>query len=234
MPATPLPVIGSSLQRDRIGVVSIPLVFIIAGPLQDGGEEPYAELLGFDPTPPLGLVDTGRSSKKLADGDWELTITFEGIYGEGTRGAVLEYDNSSCDEPIQTAKRYALILKDKFGPPLVDPTTKQFEGFPPTIKDAATGKRVPNPFYGTTHFYDNKPVLRVSFALRDFKDELLLNMCKIGTPFVPDGTAESIKTPEGKTWLKRCVKISNPGNCWRYEMEWILGVWSTDLYEATE
>lgn len=226
----PLPVTGSSFSKDRVGIRSIPLIFIIEGPGEEGEEEPYDELDNYKPTAPLGLVDVGRSAKKLPDGDWELTITFEGVVGDGTTGAVLEYDNSKVEDPIQSFPQFNL-LKDKYKAKLDG--DGQFIGWPLMMPDpAGGGKPVKNPLYGDTHFFNNGTILRITFVLKDFKEDLLQNLCKIDVPQVPEGTQDDIKTPSGMTWLKVSVKAQNPGNCWRFEIEWMLGVWCEDIYNA--
>lgn len=231
---TPLPTEGSKYARDKTGIRSIQLVFIISGPTEDGGAEPWDELDNFKPAPPMGLVEVDRAATKLPDGDWALTVTFEGITSDKAEGAVLEYDNAGVEDPIESFPKFD-ALAEKWKARLIpgEDGQKEFKGWAFKIKDPDSGKLVVNPLFGTSHFLNNQPVLRVTFAVKEFKTDFLKNICKIVVPEVPEGTAKNIETPDGKSWLKRSVKASYRGNVWQITIEYALAVWTPDIYRPT-
>jgi hypothetical protein len=75
---SPRPVPGSFYSRDRAGVRTFLLKFLINGPGAEGGEEPLDLLDNFMPPAPLGLEYVGRGGRKLPSGEWELVIKFRG------------------------------------------------------------------------------------------------------------------------------------------------------------
>lgn len=231
---SPYPTTGSSFSRDRLKVRTIILKFIVDGPRADGGDEPYDQLDSFAPTAPLGLIEVGRTAGKEENGDWALAITFEGITESDAVGAVLEYDNASVDSPIESFEKFAILAKENSA--IFDPTTKQFLGWNPLYKNGGddADKSAQNPFYGTTHFIEATPILRVTFLLKEFSTDLLRNLCKIDTPQIPKGTEKAVQTPEGKTWLKKSVKARFRGNVWEIEVEYWLAKWLTQIYAATD
>lgn len=220
---------GSSYSRDQTGIRRIELVFNIPGPAEAGGAEPYAELDSWSPpTKPLSLVEIDRKSAKQIDGSWELRIGYAGMPDDNAVGVVVEIDYASEDAPLETLKTWSAI-EEKWGGHIED---FKLKGFDPKIKDPDTGKMVPNPYFGETHYLKSYPCLRITFSSRKFYPGIFENCSKIQTPPVPPAFREIIKNVGNKTWLKRTVKGRFYGNAWQYSLEYLLGEWKPDIYTA--
>lgn len=220
---------GSSFTRDQTGIRRIENVFIIPGPAQADGAEPYDVLDSWSPNvKPLGLVEIDRKAAKQPDGDWELRIGFAGAPDDNAFGVVLEIDHASVDSPLETLETWSEFAK-KWGARF---DGEKFDGFNRKIKDPATGEQIANPVYGQTHFLETNPVLRVTFGSRKFYPGLFLNCSKIQVPAVPRKFNEIVKSPDRRTWLKRTVKGRYFGNAWQFSLEYLLGFWNPDIYGA--
>ncbi len=223
---------GSKFSRDKTGLRKVSLVFIINGPAQDGGPEPWAELNQFKPTGlPAGLEYYDRDATKNEDGSWTLTIVYQGAANDDEFVEDVELDNSSAEDPIETFPEFEALFKKYKG--IRDPETKKFEGWEPKLLNPATGKMGGNPIYGTSHYLTSNTVLRVTFNTRKLDMSLLRNMCKIEKPaHLPEKANDLKEAPAGMEWVKRSVKMSMKGNIWQYTVEWMLGTWVPDIYRV--
>lgn len=234
MSATPFATVDSKFTKERSGLVRISPVFIIPGPAENGGAEPYELLENWSPdVKPLQLPEVDRDAVKQSDGDWALTINFEGAVGDRALNPTLEYDIAKVEDPIETFERFE-ALSQKYKGKIVtdDDGGVEFKGFAFKIKDPASGKQIKNPYFGVTHFRNNNPSLTVEFGLKEFRSDLLRNMCKIVTPEVPSGAAEAIETPDGMSWLKTALTANFRGNVWLIRVTYELGRWGTEIYAA--
>lgn len=220
---------GSSYSRDQTGIRRIELVFIIPGPAEADGDEPFDILDKWSPAkPPLGLEEQDRKSSKQPDGAWELRIGYAGAPTDAAFGSVVEIDYASEDAPIETLKTWQAIKK-KWGGHDQD---YKLLGFDPMIKDLTSGEMAPNPYFGETHYYKSFPTLRVTFGSRKFLPGIFENCSKIQIPAVPRKFDQVTKVRDNKTWLKRTVKGRFFGNAWQYSLEYVLGEWKPDIYTA--
>lgn len=233
----PLPTTGSTFSIERTGIARIENIFVITGPAEDGGEEPWDILYEWEPaTAPLGLVPMDRKATKRDDGDWDLVIGFEGAKDYKALGVTAEIDFATVDSPIETFGRFDELAK-KWGAKF---DGDKFDGFARRIADPAgifnagssLGRSVKNPFYGVSRFVETNPVLRIAFGLKDFNSDLFRDVGKIAVPQVPEGQSYLRDAPDGKTWLKRTIKGSWRGNVWQFNLDYALGDWAPDLYAA--
>ena len=227
----PTPITGTSVTRERSRVLHVDLHFIIDGPENEGDEEPWDQILGFRPaTTPVNLPEIARLANKQDDGDWLLVIHYEGLPA-GDRGLVLlEIDHAGSEDPIESFPKYNALAKKWKAYPL---NQGRFQGWQPTIKDPSSGETVQNPMLGTTHYLNDTAILRVSFLTADFDPRILWNICKIDTSLVPDKAKPYLVKQENQQWLKRSVKGGFRGNVWQFDIEWMLGTWSPDIYSPT-
>jgi len=231
----PFATVESKFTKERSGLVRISPVFIIPGPIEHGGAEPYELLESWSPdVKPLQLPEVDRDAVKQDDGDWALTINFEGAVGDKALNPTLEYDIAKVEDPIETFERFEALAEKYKGKIVTDDDGGiEFKGFAYKIKDPSSGKTIVNPYFGTTHFRNNNPTLSVEFGLKEFRAELLRNMSKIATPEVPPDAASAIETPDGMTWLKTALKASFRGNVWLIRIDYELGRWGEELYAPT-
>ena len=217
------------------------LVFIIDGPTVDSPDEPYDQLENFAPAQtPLNLPEVDRKAKKQNNGDWELTITYEGLPDSDPdidpvqlllskgRGAEIEIDHAGSEDPIEQHPLFFLIA-NKYGQKI--DSYKQFVGFQPTYNDSS-GKTVKNPCYGVTHYINDTCILRLTYAVRTFQPSFLKNIAMIDFSLVPMQVFQAIAVEPNttKSFLKRSVKAQWRGNVWAVSFEWILGDWLPDIY----
>lgn len=232
--ADPFPTTGSRFSKDQTGLRKIDLVFVVDGPVEHGGAEPYDTLDHWSPAAPMGLAQTNRSSEKDSDGSWKLVITFEGITDGAAGDIVAEIDYAEVDDPIETFEKFnALIEKYKAKDKFYEETGK-FQGFPRLLPAATAGAiREKSPVYGLKNFANDNRILVLTFVLREFRADLCKNICKIDKPLYPTGQQDLVENLDGKQWLKRTVKIQFRGNAWRYTMKWFEGIWVPDIYQPT-
>lgn len=233
--ADPFPVPGSRGRKELTGIVSISLEYIIEGPADDGGDEPWGLLTTWAPDSfPLGLDEVDREFTKEDNGDWRLTITCEGLPtgSADETGAIIEIDHSSVEDPIESFPKFEGDngLAKKYNAQYLD--GQKFDGFARKIKDPASGQMAQNPLYGTSYYFNDNPILRVTFTARQYKTDYLKNICKIDTSLVPQEGQAYLEAPDGKTWLKKSVKGRFRGNTWEFTIEWALGLWVPDIYSA--
>jgi hypothetical protein len=227
--ADPFPTTGSTFTVDRTGIARIENIFVIDGPAEDGGAEPYEVLYDWEPaTKPLGLVAMDRKATKRDDGDWDLVIGFEGAKDFKALGTTAEIDFASVDSPIETFERFDEFAKKWSA--IFD--GEKFDGFKRKIKDPVSGDIIQNPYYGTSRFLETNPVLRIAFGLKDFTAELFKDVGKIAIPIVPEGQSYLRDAPDGMNWLKRTIKGSWRGNVWQFNLDYALGSWGPDIYAA--
>ncbi len=220
---------SSSFSKDRTLICRIECAYLIPGPSAVDGTEPYDILDSWLPAArPLGLVALDRKATKQDDGDWILVIGFEGAKDGAPLGYFIELDYASVDSPLETLETWEDFQKKWKG--VVE--EYKLKGFKPTIRDPVSGEMVKNPLLGQTHFLESNPVLRVTFGLRDFKPGLFENCSKIQKPMVPTAFTDLLNVPDGMSWLKRTVKGSYRGNVWQFALEYHLGKWIPDIYEA--
>ena len=218
----------SSLKRDRLGLATIGLRYLIKGGISDdGSDEPWDMLHDYIPAQaPLGLGYMDRAAKKQPDGDWLLDINFDGAKDEQSLGAYAEIDYSRVDSPIEAFEKF-------------DDLRKFYKGrlennqvvWPVTITDPATNKPVKNDMFGQSHFIETNVVLRTTMAVKNFDRSLFENMAKTWTPLVPKGL-ENIRevSDELQQWLKASIKAGWRGNVWTFSIESLLGKWNPYIY----
>lgn len=219
--------------RDRTGIRHFDITFVIPGPAEADGQEPYDILDTWAPAEgPLKLPETDRKAQKRTDGAWDLTLTYEGMPEGAKAVGFAEIDHAGAEDPIEMAENYAELMKTYNGKPQFLPDGgEKFGAWITPWKDPSTGKMIRNPMLGTTHFLNDTPVLRITFAWPKYIPGLLKNICKIDTPVVPEGQSQLRETVDNKTWLKRSVRMHFLGNVWKYEIEYLLGKWVPLLYQ---
>ena len=179
----PFATTGSTFSVERTGIARIELIFVIDGPTEDGGQEPYDTLYDWEPpTPPLGLVAMDRKATKRDDGDWDLIIGFEGAKDYKALGITAEIDFASVDSPIETFERFD-ELADRW---VAIFDGDKFDGWKRKIKDPVSKETIKNPMYGTSRFLETNPVLRIAFGLKDFNADLFRDVGKIAVPLTPE------------------------------------------------
>lgn len=222
---------GSKFVREKTGIRRFDSVFVIPGPRDDGGAEPYEILDTWEPAvKPLGLPFVDRNAVKVPDGDWLLTISSEGAVDDGALDPQVEIDDSSVESPVESFDNFEALAK-KYGPIITD-DDGQFKGWPRKIKDGS-GQMVKNPYFGVSHLLDGNTIVRVTFGLRDFRADLLKGMHKIDpNPLVPEGRGGDIQQllEEGESFLKKSLKGQYRGNVWLFTLEYWKGKWATDSY----
>ena len=229
----------SGFSKDDAGIISITLTTLVAGPAENGGEEPYATLDTLLPASlPYGLPEQlgTRKGTKRDDGDWDLSVTFAGTaegenentFKNDIENAVVELDFSSAEDPIETHPSFLLPngLAAKYKAQFEE---GQFKGWPRKITNA--GKSVDNPIYGQTSWYNPGAILRVTIPSKTFDLDWLKNDGKIDDPKLPARYRDLLQLPDGKSWLKRSVKFSEKGNVVQIVIEWIAGNWNPDIYK---
>lgn len=227
----PTPTSGSKGDRDLTGIRKISLMFIVEGPEKgSGADEPWTVLDTWLPSSfPLGLPYTTRSYSKSDDGNWDLTLNFEGMPENAESTDDAEIDHASVEDPIETFDRFP-ALKKKFKGTLDERGTVIW---PATLKDPATGTSGRNPIFGQSHFLNDNPVLRCTFNERKYDPSYLKGICKIDArPRVPKGAERMVETEGGKSWLKKRVSVKYRGNVWQYVVEWLQGYWIPDIYAS--
>jgi hypothetical protein len=219
---------GSSRDRDQTGLITCVLHFIIQRGDIAEDDEPWDDLDNFSPAkPPPFTEETSRRSAKRDDGDWDLFITFQGG-DESKFRIILEIDHAGSEDPIESFGKFALLKK--FYGADVDEHNRLL-GWKLEIKDPQTGKMAPNPFLGTTHFLNDSCIVRFTFNLRKFDIRWLKNMAKKETPplsnmggkLTDDDVKAITQPPDGKSFIKRSVKIGFRGAVWQYSLEYLLG-----------
>lgn len=218
----------SSFKRDRLGLTTIGLRYLIkGGTADDGSDEPWDTLHDYLPSQaPLGLGYMDRDAKKQTDGDWILGLNYDGARDEQALGAFAEIDYSRVDSPVETFERFEDLRKFYKG---------RLENnqvvWPVTIKDPDSGKQVKNPMFGQSHFPEANVVLRTALAVKNFDRSLFENMCKTWTPPVPKGQ-EEIREVENELekWLKASIKAGWRGNVWSFSIESLLGRWNPYIH----
>lgn len=220
------PVAGSKYGRDKNGVRNIKQLYAIT---LEGEEEPWDTIDSYTPAEnPFGLpLSDIRGAEKEDDGSWTLTLTWEGVPDDAESKDDAELDYSSVENPIGSFKGFDGLAK-KYGAIFEG---ENFDGWKRKIKDPASGKIVPNPIYGQSHYLDGNVVLRCTFTERNFQSHYLQNMQKIDTPRVPDGAEALKETVDGMQWLKKKVTVKFRGNVWVYTIEWMMGHWTPDIYQ---
>jgi hypothetical protein len=236
---TPLQTVGGSYHREITLIRHIEVKFILGGPTNDGDPEPYDILDTFVPqSTPLNLPETDRHATKNDKGEWELTITYEGIPATDPipdpgdvlktgRGAEIELDHVGVEDRLEMSPKYAAI-KDKYGG--LDDGKGNLTGWQNPWTDPSTGESTQNPLLGFTHFLNDGVVLRLTFATPTFSADYLKNICKIDPSLIPTPIASAIPTSATYGWLKRAVKGQFRGNVWKLIFEWELGIWLNDQY----
>lgn len=224
----------SNYARERTGIRKITILYVIPGPAEDGGAEPYDVLDDWKPqSRPLELPETERRATKRTDGAWDLAITFEGMPAGAKAVGFVEFDHSGQESPIESFPKFEeLAKKYKPAPPITNSDTDgpRFKAWSYKIDDPKTGKKVLNPIFGQSTFADDNTVLRVTFAYGQFLPLLFRDVCKIEEPIVPEGMSEIKKVDENQSWLKRVARGRWRGNVWEYELEYYLGRWNPDIY----
>ena len=215
---------GSAFNREKTGVRRITLRHYVG--LEDG-EEPWNTLDTWLPdTLPFGLPCIGRNAEKQDDGDWLLTLIFEGVpEGDDTLDDA-ELDNAGVEDPIETHPQFDALAK-KYGAIFEG---EKFDGWKRKIKDPTTGRIGANPIYGQSHYLNDNSVLRVTFNETEYTASHFRNLCRIDTPRVPTGSEALRETEDGKQWLKKKVTAKFRGNVWQYVIEWHQGYWTPDIY----
>lgn len=76
--------------------------------------------------------------------------------------------------------------------------------------------------------------MRITFNLKTYEPRFLRNLCKIEQPTIKNARlAAMAEAPDGKTWLKKSVKVSFQGDAFQYVLEYLLsgaGGWVPDVY----
>ena len=219
--------------RDRLGITTITLRYIVkGGSADDGSDEPWDTLHDWMPGfSPLGLGYMDRKMAKRQDGDWNLDITFEGAKNDQSLAAYAEIDYSRVDQPIESHPKIADLMKNFGGS---QPAGQNQLVWKKEIQDPDTGKMVKNPMLGITHYLDANVVLRTTFAVQQFNRALFEGMCKIDDPITPKGLDEIAAVANEKLrWLKTSIKASWRGNVWALAVEWMLGEWNLSLYSLS-
>lgn len=218
---------GSTFNREKTGIRRIALRHYVG---MEDGEEPWSTLDSWLPdTLPFGLPCVGRNAEKQDDGDWILTLTFEGLPEGAESQDDAELDHSGVEDPIESFPNFWEKggLAEKYQ---AQPDGEKFDGWKRKIKDPTTGKIISNPIYGQSHFLNDNSVLRVTFNEKEYTAKYFDNLCKIDTPRVPEGSEVLTEAREGKQWLKKKVTAKFRGNVWQYSIEWLLGYWTPDIY----
>ena len=237
--AEPFLTSDSRFTKERSGIVKIDLVYAVPGPSEHGGAEPYETLNSFSPAKPMDLPLTTRQATKANDGSWDLVLSYEGLVNNEKGEMFAEIDYASVEDPIETFENFEALIESYDSKDQFDEETGRFQGFKRLLSakfasPLPNGKRIKNPMYGQKNFFNDNPILRVSFVQRDYSREYMRNICKIDNPLFPPGQNEVADTLEGKQWLKRSVKAQFRGNCWAYQIDWLLGNWAPAIYNPTK
>jgi hypothetical protein len=226
--------VGSTLRRDRTGIATVGLKFIVTGPGEDGGAEPWNVLHDYvAPEPPLNLGYMDRDAVKRADGDWDLTLVYEGCRDDGALSAYVDLDYVSEDKPIETCEDFEELAKRYKANPFVN---GNFAGWARKIMDPdGGGQMIQNPRLGQTHFRACNVVLRSAFALKNFNREVIAEMGKIQTPLIPEKMQYLLDEQDGlMKWLKNSLKAQWRGNVWLFTLEYHLGKWGEEYRPKNE
>lgn len=218
---------GSKYSRDKTGLLKLTLKFIVS---QAGDAEPWDVLDTFFPSDVPGNVEeVNRNADKRDDGDWDLIIEFGG--GDETKFKEdVDLDHAGAEDPIETFPEFDELAK-KWGAKFDPQDPDKFDGWKRKIKDPKGGSAIKNPLYGFTHFLNDGAVLRITFNRKNYDSKFLRNLCKTERPQISNPRlAAMTEAPDGKTWLKKSVKVGFHGGCFQYVIEYLLGVWVPDVY----
>lgn len=218
MPAEPHRIAGATYNGDRNGISTFRVPWVVYT------EEEIATFV--PPSPPLGLPLVERFAAE-DNGDWILTLVYEGLKDGQEPVELFELDDSTAEQPIDTYPDFGANVRwEKYK---WDDTKREF---PKSV--VIDGKKVSNPLYGTTSYLDINPIWRKSYVLSDFPTDLLATVGCIDTP---TGKKTPPKLAGDRDWLKRSLKAVWRGNVWAINEEWMASgryKWNRDIYKVTD
>ena len=208
---------GATFNGDRSNILSFKVPWIVYTEEQLASFKP--------PEAPLGLPIVDRSATQ-DNGDWVLTLTYEGVKPGATVEETFELDGGTSEDPIESHPDWE-ALKKKYKA-IMD--GEKFDGWPAMV-NTEYGK-VKNPMLGVSAFLNTSAVWRRGFGDMNFPADLLR---ELGCVDRPRGKIQPPSLPEGRNWLKRSIKATWRGNIWTINEEWLAsgrGGWNRDIYKV--
>lgn len=236
--SSPYRICDADFTGEKSGLLTARVVYLVPGPAAPGDTEPWEVLSSYEgESAPLGLPILGRSASKDKDGDWLLTLEYQGISGEVETFAEVEWSYSKGTAPLTQHPKFSkAVMSSNFGAIFDD--EQRFVGFKPVYdpsRDAplrdGVARDQKNPWYGVDSFLQPRPQLSATYLTKSWPDmRALANLGKIDSPVTPGEPTPTFDTPEGKSWLKSAVTANYKGNIWQVRVTWELGVWLEYLY----
>jgi len=146
------------------------------------------------------------------------TYVFEGLPDNFNLNRVFcNCDGSDREEPIETSPQWPDIKK-KYGAQQIPGSPGQYY-FPPTMKDGS-GKSVPNPLFGATHYMTVGMLWTATYAVRQVPQSIY---ARVDTICNPRGnaivSAPQLKAP--RNWLKLAPGMQQRGNVIQISERWM-------------
>lgn len=228
----PMRIGGGRYKRQRTGLITMSTVWVV---------HTEEELDTFTPVAPYGLLMVDRDGEEIDAGEWKLTLTYEGLSGDG----VTDLDNASADvleveldgsmsqDTLKSHLNWEYIGK-KYG---WNSTKEEFSPTMPQQTGTGTGPAKRNELYGADSYLAVGAVFRVKFATRNAPASVL---AKIGEIFEIPPRYELLKLPRPdarRNWLKLAPKVGSKGRDAEVALEFMLSGpngWNRDVYNFSQ